>query len=235
MVEKFQNFYIYRVSRHKMRMQMRWCPSLLHWPFQSEPRREYLSIVATCTVTNFPLMIVELQEEIFKSKRFLRFQQVSNLWIGNFLTSTSSCMAYCLMIPKKQLPSEGKLLDSITMPSCKHCIANCMMESYSNAFHIKRHIRHSKKFMTVCAELTNQNPSSETGLEDLAITDRRQSLILSPMLSDAMHVRSMVTLSIKHQAIFIQCPPYGHSRCGEWMLLNPSVPQYPEDITSSWL
>ena len=33
------------------------------------------------------------------------------------------------------------------------------------------------------------------------------------MLSDAMHVRSMVTLFIKHQDIFIQHPLHGHLRC----------------------
>ena len=48
-----------------------------------------------------------------------------------------------------------------------------MMESYSDAFHLKRHRRRSKKLMMVCAELTNPDPSSETGLEDLAIIGRR--------------------------------------------------------------
>jgi len=55
------------------------------------------------------------------------------------------------------------------MRSCKHCITDRMMEYYSDAFHIKRHRRHSKNLMTVCAEFTNLDLSSETGLEDLAI------------------------------------------------------------------
>ena len=72
----------------------------------------------------------------------------------------------CLTTPRRQLPSEGKLLDSITMRSCRHYIADRMMESCSDAFHTKRHKNHSKKLMIVCVELTNSDPSWETGLED---------------------------------------------------------------------
>jgi len=150
--------------------------------------------------------------------RFLRLQQISSLGIGDSLTSTSSYMAYCLVTLKRQLLSEGKLIDSITIRSCKHCIANRMMESCSDAFHTKRHMRHSKKLMMVCTELTNPDPSSETGSEDLAIIGRRWSLTPSPMLSDVMHIRSTVTLSIKHRDIFIQLPLHSHLRCWEWML-----------------
>ena len=50
-----------------------------------------------------------------------------------------------------------------------HCITDRMMESYSDAFHIKRHGKRSKKLMMVCVKLTNPDPSSKTGLEDLAI------------------------------------------------------------------
>ena len=95
---------------------------------------------------------------------------ILNLEIGDSLILTSSCMGYFLMTLKKQLPSEGKPLDSIIMQLCKHCIADRMIESYSDAFHIRRHKRRSKKLVTVCAELTNPDLSSETGLEDLAIT-----------------------------------------------------------------
>jgi len=217
-----------------MYMQMHWRPSPLHWPFPSEPRRKYLSTFATCTVATSPLKIVKLQEEIFKSKSFSRPRQVSNLGIGDFLTSTSSHMAYCLTTPKRQLTSEGKLLNSITMRSCKHCIADRMMEFYSDAFHTKRHMRHSKKLMTAYAELTNPDPNSKTGLEDLAIIGQRWFLTLSPILSDSTPIKSMVTSSIKHRDIFIQHPPHSHSRCGKWMLLDPSVPQHPEDTASSW-
>jgi len=147
---------------------------------------------------------------------------------------TLSCMAYCLMTPRRQLRSQGKPLDSIIMRSCEHCIVDRTTESYSDAFHIRRHRRRSKKLMTGCTELTNPNLSSKIGLEDLAITGRRWSLTPSPMLSDAMPVRSTVTLSIKHRNIFIQRPLHGHSRCGEWMLLDPSVLQHLKDIASSW-
>jgi len=57
-----------------------------------------------------------------------------------------------------------------------------MIESYSDAFHTKRHRKHTKRHMMVCAELTTPNPSSETGSEDLAIIGRRWSLTPSPML-----------------------------------------------------
>jgi len=82
-------------------------------------------------------------------------------------------MAYCLMTPKRQLPSEGKLLGSITMRSCEHRIADRTMESYSDDFHTKRHKWHSKKLKTIHVELTNPDLSSEVGLKDLAIIGRR--------------------------------------------------------------
>ena len=223
---------MYHVS--KMHMQIHWRPSPLCWPFQPEPQRKFSSIVETCTAANSPLRTVELQKETFKSK-FLRFWQVSNLGIGDSLTSTSSYMAYCLTTTKRQLPSERKPLDSITTRSCKHCITDHMMESHSDVSHIKRHGWRSKKLMMVCAELTNSDPSSETDLEDLVIIGRRWSLTPSPMLSDTLHVRSMVTLPTKHHDIFIQSPLHGHSRCGEWMLSDLSDLQHPEDNASPWL
>jgi len=92
------------------------------------------------------------------------------------------------------------------------------MESYSDAFHIKRHRRRSKKLMMVCAEFTNPDLSSETRFEEMAIIVRRWSLMPSPMLSDAMSVRSTVTSSVKYRDIFIQRPLHGHLRCREWIL-----------------
>jgi len=105
---------------NKIHMQMHWRPSPLRWPFQPEPRRKYSLIVMTCTVANSPLKTVKLQEEAFKSKRFLRFWQVSSLGIGVFLTSISSYMAYCLTTARRQLPSERKLLNSIIIRLCKY-------------------------------------------------------------------------------------------------------------------
>ena len=54
LVAKFKNFYIDHVLRQQNAIQMHWRPSLLHWPFQLEPRREYSSTVVTCTVANRP-------------------------------------------------------------------------------------------------------------------------------------------------------------------------------------
>jgi len=48
-----------------------------------------------------------------------------------------------------------------------------MKESYSDAFHIKRYKRHSKKLMMVRSELTNLDLSLDTGLEDLIIIGQR--------------------------------------------------------------
>jgi len=74
--------------------------------------------------------------------------------------------------PKEELPLEGKLLGFITMRSREHYIIGRMMKSYSNTFHTTRHMRRSKKLMTVYVELTNLELSSETGFEDLAVTGR---------------------------------------------------------------
>jgi len=144
MAEKFENLYIDYVSRQQNAHADAWHPSPLHWSFPPEPRREYSFIVVTCSAAYSPLKTVELQEETFKSKWFLRLRQVSSLRIGDSLTSALSYMAYCLTTPKRRLPSKGKPLDSITMRSCKHCIIDCMMESCSDAFHTKKHKRHSK-------------------------------------------------------------------------------------------
>ena len=156
-----------------MHMQMHQCPSPLRWPFQPEPWRKYSSIVVTCTAINSPLKTVKFQEKTFKSKRFLRLRQVSNLETGDSLTLTLSCITYYLITPRRQLPSERKLLSSIIMRSCEHCIAGRMMVSYYDDLYIKRHRRRSKKLTTVSAELTNPDLSSEIGFEDLATIGRR--------------------------------------------------------------
>jgi len=77
------------------------------------------------------------------------------------------------MTLKRLLPLEGKLLDSTTMRSRKHYITDRMIESYFVACHIKRHMRHLERLMTVCAELTNLVQSLEIDSEDLGIIGRR--------------------------------------------------------------
>jgi len=124
------------------------------------------------------------------------------------------------MTLKRQLPLEGKLLDSITIRSHEHYIINHMMESCSVVFHTKRHTRHSRKLTTVCAEITNTEPNLGTDFEDLATTSQKWFMMPSPTLSDARLVRSMVTSSIKHQVIFIQHLLHGPLRCGEWTSLT---------------
>jgi len=184
----------------KMRMQMQWHPSLASLAASLALPARATEIVLiysrVCNVANLPLKIIKLQEETFKLKRFLRPRQVSNLGIGDSLTLTSSCTTYYPMTLKVQLQSEGKLLSSITTWSHEHYIASHMMESYYDAFHIKRHRRLLKKLMMVHVELTNSDISSKIGFEDLATIGQRWSLMPSLMLSDDMPVRSMVTSSI---------------------------------------
>jgi len=55
------------------------------------------------------------------------------------------------------------------MRSREYYIVNHMMESYSAAFHTKRHMRHSRQLTMVQAYLTNQDPNSRTDSEDLVI------------------------------------------------------------------
>ena len=55
----------------------------------------------------------------------------------------------------------------------EHCIADRMMESYFTTCHTKRHKRHSKKLMTVCAELINLVQSLEIDSEGSNTTSRR--------------------------------------------------------------
>jgi len=58
-----------------------------------------------------------------------------------------------------------------------------MMESSSVAYHIKRHRKHSKRLMTVCAELINLVQNLEIDSEDWDIIGQRLSLTPSLMLS----------------------------------------------------
>lgn len=81
-----------------------------------------------------------------------------------------SYTTYYPMIVWRQLPSEGKLLDSITMLSHEYYIVDHMMDSCSAVFHTKRHMKHPGKLTTVCAELTNPDPNLGTDYEDLATT-----------------------------------------------------------------
>jgi len=48
-----------------------------------------------------------------------------------------------------------------------------MMESFSAAYHIKRHMKHSKRLITVCAELTNQVQNLKIDSEDWDIIGQR--------------------------------------------------------------
>ena len=88
-----------------------------------------------------------------RSKKLLRLQWVQNSGIDNSRTSTMYCMASCLMIPKKQLPLEGKPPNSIIMRSHEHCIADRMTRSSSAAYHKRRHRKYSKKRMMACVKL----------------------------------------------------------------------------------
>jgi len=63
----------------------------------------------------FTLEENKVKKKIFKSKRFSRLQQVLNPEIGDSYLLTSSYMAYCLTIIRRQLQSKENLFDSITM------------------------------------------------------------------------------------------------------------------------
>jgi len=47
---------------NRMHMQMHWRPSPLHWLFQPERRRKYLSTIVTCTAQNSPLKAIRLKK-----------------------------------------------------------------------------------------------------------------------------------------------------------------------------
>jgi len=70
----------------------------------------------------------------------------------------------------------------MTMWSHEYCITNHLIESFSAAFHTKRHRKHSGKLMMLCAELTNPDLSLEIDFEGSTITGQRWFLTLSPML-----------------------------------------------------
>ena len=167
------------------------------------PRRKYSSTTITCTIRSSILKIIRLHGKVFKSKRLLKPQQVWNLGIGDFHSSTMFYMAYYSMIPRRQLSSEGKCFDSTTMRSCEHYITNHMIESCFAAFHKKRNMKHSGKLTMVCAELTNSDPNLGINSEDLATFSQRWFLTLSPTLCGVTPIKFTVTSSSKHWDIFI--------------------------------
>jgi len=198
-------------------MRMHWHPSLPHWLFQPERQRKYSSTAMTCSVQSLPLKTTRLQSDTFKAKKFLRPQQVRNLRIGDSNSSILSYMAYCQMIQRRQLQSREKRPDYTTTRSRELCIADRIMESYSAAFHTKRHKKPLRKLMMVCAELINPDQKLGTDSKNLATSGQSWFLTLSFMLTGVTPVRLMVTSSIKHQVISIQCFLPGHLRCGAWM------------------
>ena len=94
------------------------------------------------------------------------------------------------------------------------------MESCSVAFNTKRHRRHSGKLGGMCRA---HQPGYKLGerLRRLGYYWPKMISDTITMLIDAIPVRSMVILSIKHWDVFIQCLLHGHLRCGEWMSLDP--------------
>jgi len=170
MAEEFKRFYIDHVPTKKMHMQMHWHLLLSHWFFQLEQQRKYSSIDVTCTLQNSPLNSKAPKRNL-QVKRSSRLQQVQDPRSGDSNSSTLSYTTYYLMILKRWLQSEGKLLGSTIMWSREHYIADRMIESYSATFHTKRHRRHSGKLVTVRTELTNPDLSLGTDSEDLLLLD----------------------------------------------------------------
>ena len=142
------------------------------------------------------------------------------------------------MTLKRWLPLKGRPLDPITIWSREHCIVDHMMESSSVACHTKKHMRHSKKLMTVCVELTSSVQNLEIDSKDWDIIGQRWSLIPSLTLSDATPVRFMVTSFTRHQDIFILQLLPGHLRCGEWtrlVLLATFIQRTSVYLSHNWL
>jgi len=110
-------------------------------------------------------------------------------------------------------------LNSTTMRSHGHCTADRMMGSSSTAYHRRRHRKYSKKHMMAFVELISLARSLGIDSIDWGITSPRWSPTPSLMPNDVMPVKSMVTLSIKHQDIFALQLQLGHLRCEEWMWL----------------
>ena len=93
------------------------------------------------------------RQETVKPKKLLRRQPVQSLGIGDSRTLTMPCTSFCLMIPKRRLPLEGKPPNSTIMRSREHCIADRMTGSSSTACHKRSHRKYAKKSMTACMEL----------------------------------------------------------------------------------
>ena len=166
MAEKFRSFYIDHVLRQQNAHADALASLAASLALPAGAKEKILLHNHDLYCPKFAFEEIRLQKDTFESKRFWRLQQVQNSGIGDSRSSTLSYMASCLATPRRQLPSEERLLDFTTMRLREHYIADRMMESCSSVFHTKRPMRHLGKFTAVCAELTNSDLSSEA--EDLA-------------------------------------------------------------------
>ena len=78
-------------------------------------------------------------------------------------------MIFCLMTLKRWLSLEEKSFKLYYNAITRTLYRRSYNGILPAAYHIKRHRKHSKRFMTVCAELTNLIQSSEINSENLGI------------------------------------------------------------------
>ena len=179
-----------------------------------------LSIVVICTVANLLLKIVKLQEKTFKLKRFLRLVKPRDWWfpyidfvLYGILPHNPKEAAFI----RRKAPRfyYNVITRTLYRQSYDGILLRCLSYKEAQEAFKEAHDGMCRAYQS--------GPKLGDWLRRLGYYWPKMSLMPSPMLSDAMPVKSTVTLSIKHQNIFIQCPPHDHSQYGEWMILDPSA------------
>lgn len=125
--------------------------------------------------------------------------------------------------PKRQPPSEGRPLDSITM-----CTIGRMIESYFDGFKVKRCKKYLGKPTMENVELTSRVQSSAIEFVGLDIIGPRCSLTSLVTQSDVTLVRSTMTSFTKLWDTSIQWS--ARLKCEAWMWSVLLVPHLQKDI-----
>ena len=139
MAEKFKSIYINHVPRQQNVHADALASIAASLALPTRVTKKVLVHSRDLYCQNSPLKTVRTRKEIFESMRFLRLQQVQKSGIGDSHSSTMSYTVYCLMILRRQLPLEGKLLDSITKQLHEHYIADRMRH--------RKHSRSSRRYV----------------------------------------------------------------------------------------
>jgi len=188
MVEKFRSFYINHLPRQQNAHALASLSASLALPTRATKKVLVHSLDIYCP--KFAVEDSHTPERELQVNEIFETSMGSKLKLGDSHSLTISYMTYCLMILRRQLTLEEKLISSITMRLHRHYIIGHMTESCFACFPHKEVQETLKEAHDSMCGAHQLDRSSGTDFEDLATISRRLFLTPSPILNNAMPVRS---------------------------------------------